>query len=433
MNNVLYPLTYLGLGPYMIALARALQSSCGYRPTFLAVTPAEVAFARNNANRDSLVLALPGQVGSGANVLFSQAEYESVYGFMKAKHGGSHKEWRDRVNTIFRCVERAVVDRKINLFIVWNGSDCVGKVCQILAQKHALKILYLENGYFPDTLQVDPCGVNAEASICELSSAQWEQAPVPAAAPAQPTRPSAVVPLSLLQRLVLKCRSRLDPRFYARYPELRNQQKAGRVKSSLALSSTHSVLKSKKDFALIVLQVHDDTQLLLNSPLFKNPRDFLLHCYSSVRAVFGPHYPIVVKLHPVDMERICYADLASSMCGVSWIGSEPVQPLLLGCGFVMVINSSVGLQSIALHKPTVVFGDSFYSRSEVCNVVRTLHDTRIVLDALKEKGYQKDFGQIDRFVRYLTHSYFVPGSWSLKPDSDLTPVIQRIQWLLTKA
>lgn len=433
MNNVLYPLTYLGLGPYMIALARALQSRYGFNPTFLAVTPAEAAFARNNASGSSLVLALGGDADSSSDVLLSPAEYESVYGFMKAKYGGSHKEWRDRVNAIFRSIETAIVERKITLCIVWNGSDCVGKVCQILAQKHALKILYLENGYFPNTLQIDPCGVNAEASICELSRAEWERDPLPAMAQIQPTRPSAVVPLSLYQRLVLKCKSRLDQKFYIRYPELRDQQKAKRVKTNLALSSTHSVLKNKREFALIVLQVHDDTQLLLNSPLFKNPRDFLLHCYSNIREVFGPNYPIVVKLHPVDMDRICYADLASSMHGVSWIGAEPVQPLLLECGFVMVINSSVGLQSIALHKPTLVFGDSFYSRSEVCSVVRSAHDTRVALLALKGAGYQKDPRQIDQFIRYLTQSYFVPGSWSLKPDSDLTPVINRIQWLLTKA
>ncbi|BET27242.1 capsular polysaccharide biosynthesis protein [Limnobacter thiooxidans] len=433
MNNVLYPLTYLGLGPYMIALARALQSRYNFCPTYLAVTPSEAAFAMNNASGDSLVLALPDDTDSGTDALLSQAEYESVYGFMKAKYGGSHKEWRDRVNTVFRCVERAVVDRKITLFIVWNGSDCVGKVCQILAHKHGLKILYLENGYFPNTLQIDPCGVNAEASICELSRAEWEREPVPVVVSGQPTHPSHIVPLSLFQRAVLKCKSKLDRRFFSRYPELRDQQKAKRVHTNLTLSTSHSVLKNKKEFALIVLQVHDDTQLLLNSPLFKNPRDFLLHCYSSIREVYGPNYPIVVKLHPVDMDRICYADLASSMRGVSWIGAEPVQPLLLGCGFVMVINSSVGLQSIALHKPTLVFGDSFYSRSEVCTVVRSVHDTRVALLALKGSGYQKDPRQIDRFVHYLSQSYFVPGSWSLKPDSDLTPVINRIQWLLNKA
>jgi capsular polysaccharide export protein len=433
MNNVLYPLTYLGLGPYMIALARALQSRYGFNPTYLAVTPAEAAFARNNTSRDSRILALDSDADSDADVLLSQAEYESVYGFMKAKYGGSHKEWRDRVNTVFRCVERAIVERKITLCIVWNGSDCVGKVCQILAQKHALKILYLENGYFPNTLQIDPCGVNAEASICELSLAEWERAPVPANLSRQPIRPTPVVSLSLLQRAVLKCRSRLDRRFYSRYPELRDQQHAKRVKTSLTLSSTQSVLKHKKEFALIVLQVHDDTQLLLNSPLFTSPRSFLLHCYSSIREVFGPNYPIVVKLHPVDMDRVCYADLASSMHGVSWVGAEPVQPLLLECGFVMVINSSVGLQAIALHKPTLVFGDSFYSRSEVCSVVRSVHDTRVALLALKASGYQKDPGQIDRFIHYLTQNYFVPGSWSLKADSDLTPVINRIQWLLSRA
>ena len=52
-----------------------------------------------------------------------------------------------------------------------------------------MKILYLENGYFPNTLQIDPCGVNAEASICELSRAEWERDPLPAMAQSQPQTP----------------------------------------------------------------------------------------------------------------------------------------------------------------------------------------------------------------------------------------------------
>lgn len=434
MHNILFPLTYLGLEPFMINLAQALQGHLGLNPTYLAVTPAEAEFASNNLPHESLVLAL-GDSGHQVvdHIALEGLETESVYGFMKAKYGGSDEVWRQRVNILFEIVNTVILERNISTIIVWNGNDCLGKVCQILAQKHGLKILYLENGYFPNTLQIDPRGVNADASICDLSPGDWARANQSANAvqKVEPIRPSPVVQLRFLQRLRLKFMSRLDRRYYERYPELRDQKFKKRVQTSLVFSSSEEVIARKKPFALVVLQVHDDTQMLLNSKLFKTPRDFLKHCYDSIREVYGPDYDIVVKLHPVDVNRICYADLAAKLTQVSWIGVEPVEPLLDACQVVMVINSSVGLQSIAMRKPTLVFGESFYSRSEVCKVIRSLDETCAVLGSLGSLDARVEADQIGNFLNYLNGHYFVNGSWNIKPDSDLAPAVQKIELLLT--
>ncbi|MCR2745912.1 capsular polysaccharide export protein, LipB/KpsS family [Limnobacter parvus] len=436
MNNVLYPLTYLGLCPFMIVLARALQTQEACQPTFLAATPAEAAFAMNNLPVESLVIGLAGNSSHGVDVLDADEEYQSVYGFMKAKYGGSHPVWRQRVNAIYRLVERTVIERKITMMILWNGNDCMGKVCQILAAKYDLKTVYLENGYFPNTLQIDPQGVNAEASIVNVPAREWlhgSSLAQPLAVVQKknaPIAPTTTVPLSFVQRMKLKLSAKLLPGFYDRYPELRDQKVKKQVQTPLELSSTLRVLNKKKPFALVVLQVHDDTQILLNSKLFNNPKDFLVHCYESVRNVYGPRYDIVVKLHPVDMDRICYADMAATMHGVSWIGSEPVQPLLDECAFVMVVNSSVGLQSIALHKPTLVFGESFYSRQEICRVVKSVDQTERHLNELKLGDSVVDSRAADNFLAFLHARYFVKGSWNLGRDSDLGPAVNRIHRIL---
>lgn len=432
MHNVLLPLTYLGLGPYMIALGRALQTHHGLTPVFLAVTPAEAAFAKNNLSGDSLELSLGEAPVLRDNPQKAELNYESLYGFMKAKYGGSAQVWRERVDAVYRIVERVMVQRQISHFVVWNGSDCVGRVCQMLAQKHGLKIVYLENGYFPNTLQIDPRGVNAQASICKLPYAEWGASTLGNLVPraGAPIQPGPIVPLGFFQRLKLKLASRLNTRFYDRYPELRDQKNKKFVETSLVLSSSQEVLSRKKPFALLVLQVHDDTQILLNSRLFASPQAFLLHCHDSVRKVFGPDYDIVVKLHPADMSRICYAQLAEGLTGVSWIGADPVEPLLAVCEFVMVINSSVGLQSIASHKPTLVYGESFYSRKEICMRVSELEETCGLLDALKNSDYDVDTDLVDEFVASLNQHYFVEGSWKLKSDSDIAPAVNKINLLL---
>lgn len=428
MHNVLYPLTYLGLCPFLIVLARALQAQQAYQPTYLAVTPAEAAFASNNVLGDSLVTLRAEEAGPCADVFESDAQYYSVYGFMKAKYGGTDAVWRRRVNLIYRQVESLVLERKITCIVMWNGSDCVGKICQLVAAKYELKTVYIENGYFPNTLQIDPKGVNAESSLCDVSSRQWnvDSPRVLTEKKVERTPPTTVVPLHLFQRLKLKFKILSNSNFYDQYPDLRDQRVRKAVKMTLPLSTTSQIMEQKKPFALVVLQVHDDTQILLNSKLFNNPKDFLLHCYQRIRAVFGSGYDIVVKLHPVDMSRISYADVAAQMQGVHWVGAEPVQPLLERCDFVMVVNSSVGLQSIASHKPTLVFGESFYSRDEICGVVRTTGQTTGFLQQLKRGNWPVDAPAVDRFVTYLHSNYFVKGSWSLGPDSDLSPAIQKI-------
>lgn len=435
MNNVLYPLTYLGLCPFMIVLARALHSQQAYQPTYLAVTPAEAAFATNNLPADQMVGNLSPEILTDSDVLNTDEEYQAVYGFMKAKYGGSHSIWRQRVNTLYRVVERTVQERNITLMILWNGNDCMGKVCQIVANRNGLKTVFLENGYFPNTLQIDPQGVNAEASIAHLPASEWlHGVPVASVQTPQaeaPIAPTATVPLSFIQRMKLKLTAKFKPGFYDQYPELRDQKIRKQVKTTMTFSSTASVLARKEAFALLVLQVHDDTQILLNSKLFNNPKDFLLHCYESVRDVFGPDYPVVIKLHPADMGRICYADVAETLQGVSWIGAEPVQPLLESCAFVMVVNSSVGLQSIALHKPTLVFGESFYSKDEVCSVIHSPDQTRQCLKELKRGNAEVDVGAADHFLAYLRTHFFVTGSWNVGPNTNLQPAVQRIQEILS--
>lgn len=435
MKNVLYPLTYLGLCPFAIVLARALHAKQTFQPTFVAMTPAEVRFARNNISSDALVVGLDHDTHPGGDVLQMDDQYHAVYGFMKAKYGGSDEVWRHRVNLIYRKIEQVVVERKIEWIVMWNGNDCMGKVCQLLAKKHCLKTLYLENGYFPNTLQIDPKGVNAQASVSGLSASEWNQGVDFIRGDitdtfCEPVRPSRVIHLSPLQRFLLKLSAWFDWNYFERYPELRDQKARKQVKTSLKFSLASDVLGKNRPFALVVLQVHDDTQILLNSRLFNSPKDFLGHCYESIREVFGPTYDIVVKLHPVDINRISYADLASTMQGVFWIGAEPVEPLLDACEFVMVINSSVGLQSIAMLKPTVVFGDSFYSRSEVCSVVNSPSQTIVVLNEFKSGGGRKDPFVVNRFVEHMRKRYFVPGSWKLGAHTDLEPVMRKIQQIL---
>ena len=56
---------------------------------------------------------------------------------------------------------------KPHLIAVWNGGIMESKIFVEYAKKYNIGIVYLERGLLPDSLVIDPCGVNAESIICK--------------------------------------------------------------------------------------------------------------------------------------------------------------------------------------------------------------------------------------------------------------------------
>ena len=66
--------------------------------------------------------------------------------------------------------------------------------------------VYIENGYFPNTLQIDPKGVNAESSLCDVTSSQWnvDEPRVLTEKKVEKNTQTNIVHLHFFQRLILK-------------------------------------------------------------------------------------------------------------------------------------------------------------------------------------------------------------------------------------
>jgi len=63
--------------------------------------------------------------------------------------------------------------------------------------------------------------------------------------------------------------------------------------------TTHEKIPDGK-FISIIFQVHDDTQILDNSPLIKKMDDILDFFYEDIVFLF-PEHKIIIKEHPVDI------------------------------------------------------------------------------------------------------------------------------------
>ena len=71
---------------------------------------------------------------------------------------------------------------------------------------------------------------------------------------------------------------------------------------------------------------------------------------------------------------------------------------------ILTINSTVGLESLALGKPVVTFGHDFYCKEGVATVVRDLNELPKIVNALYYSKIKTDKSKIDEFLAtYFNH------------------------------
>jgi hypothetical protein len=111
-------------------------------------------------------------------------------------------------------------------------------------------------------------------------------------------------PLTRTQLAAIALAHRTNLSYYGHYPEQRgfSRIKSWKIKRRRAAIANDQA-KLPAQFAFIPLQVHDDTQVLLNSRLVHSVEEFFETVHAAIRRTCGPDYPIIVKEHPEDLGR----------------------------------------------------------------------------------------------------------------------------------
>jgi capsular polysaccharide export protein len=420
--------------PLLSRVGQQLQKAHGAEVAYLCFLPRDHRLMTRYGQRvhPQNLSTWDGAVDSKATP-FTRDACVDMTAFMRAKLGGDIDTWVARTQTRGAYVAAYIQAESPNAFVLWNGADHVSRAISALATKHGIPVVYMENGYFPNTLQVDSTGVNASSSLCELSfeqiTAATSQTPdyLLPPVPAQP-----VLPLALPDRVRHWLRKTLDPRYYQQFPEeLGNtwsaRRKALQAKAAVQPDQVHL----PEQFVFLPLQVHDDTQVLLNCKHFNTVEAFFKVAHASIRRTFGPTYPIVVKEHPEDLGRYSYDAIRQAYPDVIWLRNFNIDELMRKTSCVVVINSSVGLQSIKLHKPTVIFGESFYTRPEIAFPVRNIEQADAAMAAAKQGVDEAMRQRIDLFIGQLQAHHFVSGTWKQVTPDCQSRLAARI-WLLTQ-
>lgn len=428
MNIAIFVLADLFV-PLMLSTGRHLESQHGHSVSYLNFLPHDHRLlSKNTQQLFPRHLASMDGWAEGED-MFSLDEVEKMTGFMQAKHGGTLQEWHSRTNRIARFIDRFIEQERPDVFVLWNGQDHIGQVINNLCQRHGIPTVYLENGYFANTLQVDLCGVNAAASLAQITYPDVVER-AQAAPPQQMDGGQEVTPsfksLSQVESALIALAHHANPHYYGHYPEQRGSSriKSWQIKQRRANLPVDEVALPEV-FAFIPFQVHDDTQVLLNSKLVGSVEAFFREAHAAIRRVLGPDYPIVVKEHPEDLVRYDYGALRREFSDVIWLRKADIEVLLDRASMVVVINSSVGLQAVRRKKPTVVLGESFYSKPEIAFVVPSLGQLdEMVLRA--SQGVDSAMAQrIERFVDALGHTLFVDGTWKYPACLEAAPALAR--------
>lgn len=328
----------------------------------------------------------------------------------------------------FASLKAFLEAEQIDVMLLWNGSGLAASCAAFLAQAKGLRTIYGENGYFYNTMQLDPKGVNQAASISQRIADDYLSIGIDAARqkeletvidiyrndkPVQYTRNPHPARAALSARIRDEVNNLLEKTF--KWPGSLNRD----------IPSTPDGLPDK--YVFIPFQVVKDSQLLLYSPLVGNDMGLMLqHCRAALQAV-AADYRIVVKLHPADVGNIDYSDLVKRYPDVVFLKDYPSNELIKSASLVITINSTVGVEALIYGKPVVTLGNNFYNVPEVVHHVDALSELPQAIRTALSAPPDRDKTQ--RLLYYLYHCYFTHGSWKNYSQQSIEAVAAKLKTL----
>ncbi len=160
----------------------------------------------------------------------------------------------------------------------------------------------------------------------------------------------------------------------SRLAQLGFEEMCGRAKPAI-----EDYVRLSGDYVLVVTQLENDTNLIVNSPRFKNMESFV----SYVIAELGDHHRIVVKTHPLDHDKARFDKFSSETVEVVHEGD--VDELLEGASAVVGINSTVLMEALKYDLNIYMFGEGLLSNKGV--VIELAHESRALSRVWREHLY----------------------------------------------
>lgn len=258
--------------------------------------------------------------------------------------------------------QKQLTTQNFDAIIVLNGAHYKQQAALAAAQAAGIKPLFIELGCLPNTTAIDSRGVNYNNSLPRQSKFYQRYQP----------STEFTLPTSLLIRPPVK---------------------------QAAINST-----LPDQYLFVPFQVHDDTQILLQSPWIKS-MDALYDVLESALPMLDSSIAIVIKEHPSDKHHFNHLHSRNSRL-IFANGNNTADLIRHSCG-VATINSTVGIEALMLGKPVITLGNAFYNIDKLVQHADNQSQFNQYIQALPNALY--DTNLVTHFIAYLKEQYLVSG------------------------
>ncbi|WP_026560967.1 hypothetical protein [Bacillus sp. J37] len=321
-------------------------------------------------------------------------------------------------------IDQFIEEHNIDIICLFNGYHWIDQITKHLADKKGLKTYYFEDGLFrPFTITCDPKGINANSSVPEDPTFYDSLEINEDRLSRYLYKPQFVqyrkgIKESLLKVASVKAISmmgsflRIHPSFYA-HITLWQASKYFIHKKIFQYRSPDKV-DIPKDYLFLPFQVSRDTQILYNSDKISTMEELLDHVYSAVQTYNrenNKQMKIVVKEHPEDISRNNYTELKKrykNVNNVIFLQKYDIKTLIKNAKIIVTINSTVGIEALAMSKPVITLGEAFYN---IEGIVYRCKDPEFLGDYItKALKIPLNIDRMKKFIYYLRFFYQIEGS-----------------------
>ncbi|MBG5883988.1 hypothetical protein [Providencia alcalifaciens] len=311
-----------------------------------------------------------------------------------SKYHGDSKKIIDKTQKYLSYYDNLLDKEKPDLIILSGDSRIPVTTLAYIAKERKIKTIYFEQGPINTTI-LDSKGVNANCSFRHSNEINNQSKRFEEAKKTRIKKWTGYKKYRLIDIFYAFLSSKNNPEI-SKYKLPRIQQKISRTPAPRNTS-----------YALLILQVPEDANMILHSPYFKD------HC-TIVKAVYNalklslPEHNLIVREHPLYIgkyEKPLY-DFITENKDIYLDPKSNLIELIRSSELVFVNNSTVGLEVMSIGKPLIVLGDSYYDNNLYTNKYYGHDLDRLILSSLNDI---EKINLAKKRVNYLFNDIFITG------------------------
>lgn len=176
-------------------------------------------------------------------------------------------------------------------------------------------------------------------------------------------------------------------------------------------------LDERKPILLILLQVEDDSNIVVGSP-FRSMQEYLNYCFVNIKDI--GEYNVLIRKHPGQPDvALDVEGLTTGRFRRSWLVSNEYDNLSLiqAADYLFTINSSAGFEGLCYGKNVVTFGRSPYHEAGFTLHLETDKEYTFSSSAVFFKDlYEEKREEINAFLHFALFHYQFPGHLIFLPE-----------------